>query len=168
METCLRYSGQQKQLCLHAKEEFFIDSNFFFQIHGKLNTRTGEASGIAKLKRRFYPELFTSLDAGVKYDTEMREFICDLQGKKTIPITDNGLLSVDMKGGYSFNPSSQKGKQRGIVELTYRIFNFSEDQDVRLRIGYNLFDKKPYFQIRENNWTVNADINGRWNVKYDL
>lgn len=26
----------------------------------------------------------------------------------------------------------------------------------------------PYLQIRENNWTFNADVNGRWNVRYDL
>lgn len=30
------------------------------------------------------------------------------------------------------------------------------------------FFQIPYFQIRENNWTLNADMNGRWNVKYDL
>ncbi|XP_010266251.1 PREDICTED: outer envelope pore protein 21, chloroplastic-like isoform X2 [Nelumbo nucifera] len=28
--------------------------------------------------------------------------------------------------------------------------------------------KVPYLQIRENNWTLNADINGRWNVRFDL
>lgn len=26
----------------------------------------------------------------------------------------------------------------------------------------------PYFQVRENNWTLNADANGKWNVRYDL
>ncbi|URE18814.1 SNF1-related protein kinase [Musa troglodytarum] len=34
------------------------------------------------------------------------------------------------------------------------------------------FDKEykevPYFQIRENNWTLNADIDGKWNVRFDL
>eukprot|EP01018_Ginkgo_biloba_P016409 Gb_25559 [translate_table: standard] len=29
-------------------------------------------------------------------------------------------------------------------------------------------NEKPYFQIRENNWTLSADINGGWSVKYDL
>eukprot|EP01018_Ginkgo_biloba_P016410 Gb_25560 [translate_table: standard] len=32
-------------------------------------------------------------------------------------------------------------KPRGVVELTYKIFNFTEDQDVRLKIGYNPFEK---------------------------
>lgn len=26
----------------------------------------------------------------------------------------------------------------------------------------------PYAQIRENNWTLNADFNGRWNLRFDL
>ncbi|RWW88472.1 hypothetical protein BHE74_00002655 [Ensete ventricosum] len=25
----------------------------------------------------------------------------------------------------------------------------------------------PYFKIRENNWTLHADINGKWNVRFD-
>lgn len=33
---------------------------------------------------------------------------------------------------------------------------------------YTFFSQVPYMQIRENNWTVNADANGRWNVRYDL
>ncbi len=27
------------------------------QVHGKLNTHTGEAHGVAQLKRKFYPEV---------------------------------------------------------------------------------------------------------------
>lgn len=38
----------------------------------------------------------------------MKELTCDVQGKKTLPVTDNGLLSVDLKGGYNFNPRSRK------------------------------------------------------------
>lgn len=26
----------------------------------------------------------------------------------------------------------------------------------------------PYFQFRENNWTLNTCMNGKWNVRYDL
>lgn len=26
----------------------------------------------------------------------------------------------------------------------------------------------PYMQLRENNWTVNADVKGKWNIRYDL
>jgi len=26
----------------------------------------------------------------------------------------------------------------------------------------------PYMQIRENNWTFNTNLKGKWNVRYDL
>lgn len=69
----------------------------------------------------------------------MKELTCDVQGKKTLPVTDNGLLSVDLKGGYNFNPRSRKGKPRGVVELSYKVFNFTEDQDLKFKIGCNVF-----------------------------
>eukprot|EP00249_Psilotum_nudum_P011619 c23280_g1_i1 orf=81-587(+) len=168
MDTSIRYSKQHKQLFLHAKENLLIDDSFFLKVHGKLNTYTGEANGTAQLKRKFLPELLTAFDMGAKYDSESREFTYDVQAKKTLPITDSGLLSVDIKGGYNFNPWSKSGKPRGIVELSYKIFNFTEDQDLRLKIGYNPFQRKPYFQVRENNWTLNVDLNGDWSVVYDL
>lgn len=98
----------------------------------------------------------------------MKELTCDVQGKKTLPVTDNGLLSVDLKGGYNFNPRSRKGKPRGVVELSYKVFNFTEDQDLKFKIGCNVFKQTPYFQLRENNWTLNHELNVGWNVIYDL
>jgi hypothetical protein len=53
-------------------------------------------------------QLLTSLDVGAKFDSQFREFTYDIQGKKTLPVTDNGLLSVDIKGGYNFNPGSKQ------------------------------------------------------------
>jgi len=168
METSLRYGNGEKQLLLHAKENFLLDKSFFLQVHGKLNTHTGAAHGTAQLKRKFFPELLTGLDIGARFDSQLKEFTYDIQGKKTLPVTDNGLLSVDLKGGYNYNPGSRKGKPRGVVELSYKVFNFTEDQDLKLKIGYNAFKQTPYFQIRENNWTLNHELNGGWNVIYDL
>jgi hypothetical protein len=37
-----------------------------------------------------------------------------------------------------------------------------------LRYILRLCEQKPYFQIRENNWTLNAEVNGGWSVNYDL
>jgi hypothetical protein len=53
-------------------------------------------------------QLLTSLDVGAKFDSQFRELTYDIQGKKTLPVTDNGLLSVDIKGGYNFNPGSKQ------------------------------------------------------------
>ncbi|BBM98873.1 hypothetical protein MPTK1_1g16860 [Marchantia polymorpha subsp. ruderalis] len=168
METSLRYGVEEKQLLLHAKENFLLDKSFYLQIHGKLNTHTGAASGITQVKKKFFPELLTSLDVGAKFDSKPYEITYDVQGKKTLPLTDNGLLSIDLKGGYNFNPGTKVGKPRGVVELSYKIFNFTEDQDLKIKAGYNLVKQKPYFQIRENNWTLNADMAGGWSVIYDL
>jgi hypothetical protein len=49
-------------------------------------------------------QLFTTVDVGAKYDTDARDFSYDIQVKKTLPVTKNGLLSVDVKGGYNINP----------------------------------------------------------------
>ena len=78
--------------------------------------------------------------------------------------------------------------------------NFKEDQDVRIKVGYEVFNKVPlqqlkhvvgsskikcfgyllkqcvvvsffqvpYMQIRENNWTLNANMKGKWNLRFDL
>lgn len=31
----------------------------------------------------------------------------------------------------------EQGKPRGVVELSYKVFNFTEDQDLKLKVGYN-------------------------------
>lgn len=36
-----------------------------------------------------------------KFDSQLKEFTYDIQGKKTPPVTDNVLLSVELKGGYN-------------------------------------------------------------------
>ncbi|EHA8591440.1 putative Outer envelope pore protein 21B, chloroplastic [Cocos nucifera] len=59
-------------------------------------------------------------------------------------------------------------KQRGAVELTWGIRDFQKDQDVRIKLGYEIFNKMPYIQIRENAWTLNADLSGKWNVRFDM
>lgn len=60
-------------------------------------------------------QLLTSLDVGAKFDSQLKEFTYDVQGKKTLPVTDNGLLSVDIKGGYNYNPGSRKVRVRDIA-----------------------------------------------------
>lgn len=54
------------------------------------------------------------------------------------------------------------------MELSQKIFNFTEDQDLRLQLGYDLANKQPYGQIRENNWTLNTNFRNTWSISYDL
>jgi len=54
------------------------------------------------------------------------------------------------------------------VELSQKVFNFTEDQDVKVKLGYDVATRKPYGQIRENNWTLNTDFRKKFSLNYDL
>ncbi|KAL5550289.1 hypothetical protein UlMin_000465 [Ulmus minor] len=143
METSLRYGGDSKVLRIHAEEKLPIDYDTLLQ----LDTRVGAPSYFCVLLRHFYPDNSKSYgEIGLKYDK--REKLCYIvPGKKSFPVTTNSHFSFNIKGNCDVD---KKFKQK--------------EQDVRLKIGYEV----PYFHIRENNWTFNANGNGRWNVRFDL
>ncbi|KAI9200249.1 hypothetical protein LWI29_029932 [Acer saccharum] len=167
METSLRYGRDTKALRIHAKEKFPFDSKTFLQVHGELDTRIGTPSYIGAMLRHFYPDLSASLGVGLQYDRH-EKLRYTVRGKKAFPVTSNGLLSFNIKGRCDVDQEFKQRKSRGAAEFSWSIFNFQRDQDVRVKLGYEVFDKVPYLQIRENNWSLNADMNGRWNVRYDL
>ncbi|XP_031270279.1 outer envelope pore protein 21, chloroplastic isoform X2 [Pistacia vera] len=142
METSLRYGKDSKALRIHAKEKFLIDSNTRLQ-------------------------LSASLGVGLQYTKheKLRYFV---RAKKGFPVTSNGLLSFNIKGRCDVDKEFKQKNSKGAAEFSWSIFNFQREQDIRFKLGYEVIDKVPYFQIRENNWTLNADMNGRWNVRYDL
>ena len=45
---------------------------------------------------------------------------------------------------------------KGKVELSQKIFNFTEDQDLKIKLGYDIARNRPYGQLRENNWTLDT------------
>eukprot|EP00245_Coleochaete_scutata_P003205 TRINITY_DN14621_c0_g1_i1.p1 TRINITY_DN14621_c0_g1~~TRINITY_DN14621_c0_g1_i1.p1 ORF type:complete len:172 (+),score=41.33 TRINITY_DN14621_c0_g1_i1:101-616(+) len=171
METSLRFRSDEQQLVLHGKEKFVSEGNISFQVHGRVNTKTGKPGGTMQLRKRFFPlsspELVTCLDVGAKFDLDHRELIYQIQAKKSFEIT-GPLLTLDLKTGYNFNPGTRLGEPRAVVEVSQKVFNFTEDQDVKIKLGYNVVDKKPFYQIRENNWSWNGDFKGNWNIVYDL
>ncbi|KAL9448840.1 hypothetical protein AB3S75_010889 [Citrus x aurantiifolia] len=162
METSLRYGKDSKALRIHAKEKIPIDSNTRLQVHGELDTRVGAPSYVNAMIRHFYPDLSASFGLGVQYDKH-EKLRYTVRGKKAFPVTSTGLLSFNIKGRCEVDKEFKQRKSRGAAEFSWSIFNFQKDQDVRFKLGYEVVDK-----IRENNWTVNADANGRWNVRYDL
>ncbi|XVE56295.1 hypothetical protein DITRI_Ditri03aG0227300 [Diplodiscus trichospermus] len=173
METSLRYSRGSKALRIHAKEKFPIDSKTHLQVHGELDTGTGGASNFCAMIRHFYPDLHTSLGVGLLYDKNDKRDKRDklrytLRGKKSFLVTNDGLVNFIVKGRYDVDQEFSRRKSEGAAEFTFSIFNFQRDQDVRFKLGYEVFEKVPYLQIRENNWTLNADMNGRWNIRFDL
>mmetsp|Transcript_39898 Transcript_39898/g.55462 ORF Transcript_39898/g.55462 Transcript_39898/m.55462 type:complete len:169 (-) Transcript_39898:170-676(-) len=168
METSLRFDSTNKRLNLYAKENFVSDDNVVLTLSGSLCTHTGAVLGKVQLRKKFFPEILTRLDVGAAYETNVDEVKYVLAGKKSFELSDDGLLSLDLKGSYTMFNKPLKGQARGRVELSRKIFNFTEDQDLKLKIGFSSEDKKMYAQIRENNWTLNVDAGGRWNVRYDL
>ncbi|KAG5542727.1 hypothetical protein RHGRI_015743 [Rhododendron griersonianum] len=167
METSIRYGGDSKALKIHAKEKLFIDSNTRLQVHGELDTKSGAPSYLSAMIRHFYPDLSASLGVGVQYDRH-EKLRYNVRGKKSIPVTTNGVLLFNIKGQFDVDKEFKQSKARGAAEFTLGVLNFQDNQDVRLKVGYEVFDKVPYVQIKENNWTLNVDVNGKWNVRYDL
>ncbi|KAL7261567.1 hypothetical protein ACSBR1_000080 [Camellia fascicularis] len=167
METSIRYGGDSRALKFHAKENLPIDSNTNLQVHGELDTKNGAPSYLSAMIRHFYPDLSASLGVGLQYDRK-EKLRYSVRGKKSFPVTPNGLLRFNIKGQCDVDKEFKERKSRGAAEFTWGILNFQKDQDIRLKVGYEVFDKVPYLQVRENNWTLNVDVNGRWNVRYDL
>ena len=150
--------------------DFPSHSTFPTQVSGSLDTRDGRVESRAYVRKKFFPDsVLTRVDMGLSYATTQDDVRYGLNGRRTFDITDDGLLTLDVKGGCMVG---SKGAKRpdvvGCVELTQKIFNFQEDQDLKLRLGYDLRERGFYGQIRENNWTFNTNFRDKWDVKYDL
>ncbi|XP_020113052.1 outer envelope pore protein 21, chloroplastic-like [Ananas comosus] len=167
METSLRLGGDSKTLRIHAKEKLRLGPQTLLQAHGEIDTCAGAPSYLALLIRQFYPQLSANVDVGVQLD-KGGDINYSLRGKKALSITSNGLVGINIKGRLVTDKEFMPGKKSSAVELSWSILNFQKDQDVRIKVGYELFDKVPYLQIRENNWTLNTHMNGKWNVRFDL
>ncbi|KAF7140251.1 hypothetical protein RHSIM_Rhsim06G0004200 [Rhododendron simsii] len=164
-----------------------------WQVHGELDTKSGAPSYLSAMIRHFYPDLSASLGVGVQYNRR-EKLRYNVRAKKSIPVTTNGVVLFNIKGRVDVDKEFTESKARGAAEFTLGVLDFQDNQDVRLKVGYEVFDKTfcgeikcltgllyktifdmnalyllvPYMQIKENNWTFNVDINGKWNVRYDL
>ncbi|XP_050378147.1 outer envelope pore protein 21B, chloroplastic [Argentina anserina] len=167
METSLRYGGDSRALRIHAKQKLPLDSFTRLQVHGELDTKVGAPTHFTALVRRFYPDFSTSIGAGLQYD-KRNKLRYTIRGKKAFPVTKNESVNFVVKGSYDLDKDFREKGSKGAAEFSWSIIDFQKDQDVRFKVGYDLIEKVPYAQIRENNWTLNADFNGRWNVRFDL
>ncbi|KAF3446922.1 hypothetical protein FNV43_RR12102 [Rhamnella rubrinervis] len=160
METSLRYRSDSKALRIHAKEKIPIpiDPNTFLQVHGELDTRVGAPSYCSAVLRHFLPDLSASLGIGLQYDKH-EKLRFSIRGKKSFPVTTDGRLNFNIKGHTNTDKELRERRSTGAAEFSWSILNFQRDQDVRLKVGYEVLKQVPYLQIRENNWTFNADGN---------
>ncbi|KAK1406682.1 hypothetical protein QVD17_42205 [Tagetes erecta] len=178
MESSLRYEGGDaknhhpatiKSIRINAKQKLQIfHPDTLLQLNGELDTRTGAPTFFCALVRHLYPNLSASVGAGLHYYHTNHKLICTVRGKKAYPMPSNRFVNVLLKGACDIHNDFTQPTPHGALELVWNILDFQKDQDVRLKLGYEIIDKIPYVQFSENNWTFNADINGRWNVRYHL
>ncbi|XP_055835537.1 outer envelope pore protein 21B, chloroplastic-like [Solanum dulcamara] len=167
METSLRYGGDSKSLVIHAKEIFPLNTFTHLQGHAELDTKIGAPTYLSAMIRRYFPDQYASLAVGVQYYGR-RKLWYNVRGKKAFPVTTDDSVNFHIKGKYDVDEKLLEKKSRVAAEFTWNIRDVKEDQDVRLKVGYEVIEKVPYFQIREANWTLNVTKNGKWKVRYDL
>ncbi|CAM0874511.1 unnamed protein product [Alopecurus aequalis] len=192
METSLRLRGAdsttgQHGLRIHAKQKLSLPSNALLQAQAEIDTSTGKPSHLALLARRFFPELSANVGVGVQVEqrplsekklekrlsskkkVENRNIIMySLRGKKAFSFTSDGLLGLNIKGRLLADKDFKPSTRSATVELSWTVLDFRKGQDIRLKAGYELYRKMPYFQLRENNWTLNGYMDGKWDVRFDM
>ena len=171
METQLTYDNRSRSLGLFAKERFVSDDNVVFTVEGNLDTATGACRGKLALKKQFFPEptnqFYTRANLGASYQTKTDQILYGVDAKKSFELTQDGLLTLDVKAGLHMS-ASRRREWTGKVALTQKIFNFTEDQDVKIKVGYDATRNRLFGQVRENNWTLDTDFVRTWALKYDL
>ncbi|KAJ0750143.1 putative outer envelope pore protein [Helianthus annuus] len=136
-------------------------------LNGELDTRIGAPTFFSALLRHFPPELSAKIGAGLQY-TKREKLHYTMHGKKSFPLIPDQFVNFVIKGRCDLDKEFKQPTPSGAAELVWNIVDFQKDQELRLKVGYEIFDKIPYVQVRENNWTFTADANGKWNVKYNL
>ncbi|XP_076947954.1 outer envelope pore protein 21B, chloroplastic-like [Bidens hawaiensis] len=152
-------------LRIHAKQKLRIDSNTRLQLNGELGTKIGAPTFFSALLRHFSPGLSAKIGAAVQYDRR-EKLHYTTHAKKSFLLTQ--FVKFVVKGRCDFDKEFKQPTPSGAAELVWNILDFQKDQDFRLKVGYEVFDKVPYVQVREDNWTFSADANGKWNVRYNL
>ncbi|KAG0473377.1 hypothetical protein HPP92_015234 [Vanilla planifolia] len=97
METSLRYSSHYKNLRIHAKEKFPLDSKTLVQTHGEVEVGSKLPSLLAMSIRRFYPELSASVGVGLQFNSQDK-FGYNIRVKKALLLKSNPMLHINVKG----------------------------------------------------------------------
>lgn len=141
-----------------------------------MDTKDGRMDGKAHVRKRFFapancsPLVPDRADIGLTYETRRDDVRYGARVRKTLDVSPSrdGMSTLEFKGEVSYGAKVHRPEVQGTVELTHKVFNFQEDQDLRLRLGYDLVKKKPYAHVRENNWGFKTDFHRTWSVTYDL
>ncbi|XP_027772514.1 outer envelope pore protein 21B, chloroplastic isoform X1 [Solanum pennellii] len=144
MESSLRYAGDSKSLVIHAKEKFPLNTFTHLQGHAELDTKIGAPTYLCAMIRQYFPDQYASLAVGVQYYRRQKLWYT-VRGKKEFPVTANNSVNFHIKGKYGVDEKLLEKKSRVAAEFTWDIMDVKKDQDVRLKVGYEVIEKVPYF-----------------------
>ncbi|KAK9830477.1 hypothetical protein WJX72_011951 [[Myrmecia] bisecta] len=188
METQLTFDNQRRSLGLFFKEKFVTDSNLMLKVKGVIDTKTGQIDYAGSLRKFFYSKTpptpgqrivvadrkRVKVGAGLSYISGTEDVLCGLTVKKQFQLGE-GENWATFKAQADYNTQTQKMVGLGRAQFSKAIYNFTDTQDLRLRLGYKahvtqegVVTGEPYGQLRENNWSLNTDFKGHWSVRYDL
>eukprot|EP00271_Cylindrocystis_brebissonii_P022680 TRINITY_DN8810_c0_g1_i1.p1 TRINITY_DN8810_c0_g1~~TRINITY_DN8810_c0_g1_i1.p1 ORF type:complete len:176 (-),score=23.30 TRINITY_DN8810_c0_g1_i1:531-1058(-) len=175
MDTSLRFWSDEEGLVIYAKETFASDPepNVSLHFRGHVNTVTRKLGGTLAFRKKLLPKRLTKFEVGATMDLGSRAVSYDVEVKQSLELSSSGQRSLDLKGEYKYTPSMSSSKVKGTLELCQNVFNFTDSQDLKLKLGCNLVSQRPFVSVRENNWTLNVEF-GRnpriasWHVFYDL
>ncbi|WVZ73011.1 hypothetical protein U9M48_021380, partial [Paspalum notatum var. saurae] len=142
MDTSLRLR-RGGGLRIHAKEKLPLGYNSLLQAHGEIDASTVGADAptyLALFVRQFYPQLSANVGVGVQWHQGHR-LTYNLRAKKALPFPSNGLLGLNLKGRLLADSEFNPTKRTGAVEFAWTILDFRKGQDVRLKLGYELYEK---------------------------
>ena len=153
---------------MHVRETFVSDDALALSFRGNIDTEVGGADAEVLLRKRLFSKFLTRVDVGAWYRTRGDEVRYYLGAKKKVGLNSDGLTAFEARASASVCPGTHQSEWAGRLQLTQKVFNFTEDQDLKLKAGYDLRERKFFAQVRENNWTLRADSTGYWGVAYDL
>ncbi|XP_064973865.1 outer envelope pore protein 21B, chloroplastic-like isoform X3 [Musa acuminata AAA Group] len=138
MENSLRYDGDSKSLRIHAKEKIPLASKTLLQLSWQVHGELDTGTGTPSYLALIVRHFYPELSASMGFGIQLNK-------------DEKPCYSLQGKKAFPVTASGLVG-----INLKGR-FHFDKE-----------YKEVPYFQIRENNWTLNADINGKWNVRFDL
>lgn len=153
METSLRYGGDSKTIRIHAKEKYPIDSITHLQLHGELDTRLGAPTQLGVMIRHFYPDVFGSLGVGLLYHRK-EKIRYNVRAKLRYPVTKDEKINFHVKGRCDVDQEFKQKRYGATAEFTLIVPDFKKDQDVRLKVGYEIFDKVIYFMGKASSFLI--------------
>eukprot|EP00873_Tetraselmis_striata_P002000 jgi/Tetstr1/422264/TSEL_013109.t1 len=181
MQTSMVF-GNQRKLGLLFRERFTSEENVSLTVDGIVNTDNCTLQGRGTVFKRFevgsgpMSHVLDMVDIGGAYSTDSDEFLATARARKAWTFgKGNRTGSLKLGGEAEINPA-QKVDARGRVEVSTKLMNFTDQQDLKLKLGYghkrigvsNQFIKGPYGCVRENNWSLMTDFKDFVEVKYDL